>query len=270
MNIVEVYLNINNELFNWYYKFTKDDKNIYPPVVVKIGPQFYKLNKFYIDSKKVLFIGEKTFKEALEISVNLRENVNIVELSNILNLAILLNIDLDSCKVIEEMKLKGKRLIDSILKIRDYPEILKDYICEKDISFRYLIMIALYYDSIENILIDFLEKKKPTVYEFKKYVIIFIDYRHYLDINYFDEQKVKDVIYKRNNIYMEFINKFNQLKKDLYPIVVENLDNFESPGMNFKFIARDFDSFYKNVTYLNNSLEKMRLFYSYLKENGIY
>jgi hypothetical protein len=255
--------------FNWYYGSDNSD-NIYPPLLTIINGKYYQLNKFQQRVNEYLYLGELNFYEALKISINQKNTINVVEISNILHIHDLLNIDINKSDMFNGKIIKGKTLVEALKKTRDYPESLKEYIISKDISFKIIIVISQYLDKIGKLLEQYVTEYSPTVSDFRKYLYLFIDYRYYIDLNKFSFDEIKKVIRERNKHYYDLYNKFNQLKKTIYPVNIGNLDNFETSQLAFSFEIFNYFDYINVLEVLNKNIQEIQEFYKFLEKNDIY
>jgi hypothetical protein len=269
MELIKAKVIPDMKLFNWYYDYHDPDK-IYPPVLAKINGTFYQLNKFNVSKDYYLYLGETDYQNGLNTSINLKKDKNVVEISNILHIATSLNIEIREIEYFNNNNIRGKKLIEALKIVKDYPETIKRYVITKEVSFKTIILISQYLSVISKILEQYIDKYSPTISEFRKYLYIFIDYKDYIDLEELNIDKINSIIIERNKHLYEIYSKFNTLKKEFLPITIENNDYFESSQLIFSFAILNFIDYKKIVEILKNNSELLEKFYNYLKDNDIY
>jgi hypothetical protein len=269
MLLIEDTGNINRSLFNYLY-IQKENDQFYPPLVVKIENNFFQLNKFDTAGGLVLFIGEKSYEEALNISIKSHSDINIIELSNILTLAELLDINIDNISILKENGIKGDKVIFAIKKLRQMPEILKNYLIAKDISYKYIIILSQLNAKLTSLMTDYVNKNNPTLSDFRLMLTLIYDYKSFIDLDYFDEEYIKKIVRERNLLETIFFDAFNSFKAELAPVKVKNYDNFETTRLEFVFESLDFKDFEDKINYFRSKIDAVKNFYNLIKAYDIH
>lgn len=261
----------DRELFNWYFDNSDiNDNDIYPPLLASINKKYYQLNKCNLIVKEYLYLGELNYLDALNISINQKKNINVIEISNILYITDLLNLDISEIDFFYNNNLEGETLLEALRKVRVYPYEIKKYIVSKKISFKFIILISKYFDIIGKILEQYIKEFSPTISEFRKYLYLLIDYKDYIDLKNFNFDEISKVVQKKNKQYYLFYDKYNEIKKILSPIKVENLDNFETSQLTFSFVISNYIDYKNILNKLTENKEQLNEFYSFLKKYDIY
>lgn len=269
MELIKINKMPNRKLFDWYYGSYSTD-GIYPPVLAQIDNSFYQLNKFNEGFNEFLYIGKVKPLDALINSINLKNNINVVEISNIIQIADLLNININEIEFFNRNNIKGNKLIEALRRVKFYPEAIKEYIVSKDISFKLVILLSQHLNKIGKILERYIKECFPTISDFRKYLYILIDYKDYINTDDFDFKDINNVISERNKHICGFYSKFEELKKNLVPVNVENIDNFETAQLIFSFAILNFIDYKNILTKLKEKKELVYDFYDYMNKNDIY
>ena len=255
--------------FNWYFE-NSDANDIYPPLLANINKKYYQLNKCNLIVNEYLYLGELNYLDALNISINQKKSVNVVEISNILYMTDSLNISIKEVDFFYNNNLEGKTLLDALRKVRVYSYEVKKYIISKKLSYKFIILISRYIDKIGKILEQYIKEFSPTISDFRKCLYLLIDYKDYIDLNNYNFDEISKVVQKKNKQYYLFYDKYNEIKKSLSPLRVENLDNFETSQLSFSFAISNYIDYKNILKKLCESKESVNEFYNFLKKNDIY
>ncbi len=261
---------IDRQSFNWRYN-REETKRVYPPVVWEFGNKYIQLNYFdIVEEENFIFNG--TFKDALEMSLNfyLSDSLNIVELSNILHLCLKYNYAYEEIFIFDKLNIKGKKNFEILKLIIAFPDELKKYIAEKNVSIKILSVYVKLKDNLKNIIHQYVELKKPSVGDFRKIVNLLFDNGRNIDINYYDEKYFKNFVPKNDKIKIEFEREFQNLTKKAESIIIKNSDYFETDTLDICFSINSYDEYLDKIKILEKNSKNIKEIYDLLESYDLH
>ncbi|MGA1862591.1 hypothetical protein OWM07_06885 [Deferribacter thermophilus] len=259
--------NIDTETFNWFYK--RSFKNIYPPIIAKFNDNYFQLNNFSYLGSSVFIIEFESLKDLLNFQTTLMDNINLVELSNLLSVLDKYNLDYKGINIFEQKNIKGRKSFEILKKIKELPEFFKDYIVEKNIILKYLGIFFNLKDNHKKIVYDFLRKKvMPSVGDFRNLLNLLYDYARLIDIDFYDEKYLSEIVKGKNRHYYDIIDELSELNKifKAQNIRFDSISNFENCILNVNFEIKSSDDFTEKMKFMSENRDKVKNFYEKLKK----
>jgi hypothetical protein len=194
----------------------------------------------------------------------------LVELSNILNICLEFQENPTYLQIFKDFGVKGKNHFKTLKQIKNFPEGLKLYISQKNVSLR-IINIYLKLDEIlKNILIEYVLDEKPSVGDFRKFVNLLFDNGRNININYYDKEYFKNFYPKNDKLKIEFETKFRNLVNKFENIYIENPDYFETDTLKICFSFNSYENFKNKIKYLQKNEPKIKEIFNLMKEYDLH